>query len=397
MALRARSWCKTGTESDWTCDQIQLALEYRPPIGRMIGSSQSFEDKERREEGSDPVTALSLESSVSGPRTLVIKTSQTLHREPTKRVTIATVTSQHRSVESDGGTDWRIFLVFSQLHHRPQEVPLGAPCRKLAFGNNSVPFHDLKTLAFKTSQNLVHREQVPGRTFSLDAASKAATAASSRSTISCSAELHQGHVLRDGSAVPCFVMHQGSERTVVCVAMDAVAGARRTPGRHKTGGVPPKPPATLLLSVPCNVLGLRFIVSRRRGVLEAVCRGSGTNSDGFCLIGARCLFGVAASLSPTQAIPTLRRHSVCSCGTDNDSSSVSAHTSRFSSRFPQRSRTEVGFLAEIAAYIFSSHGVVEKLRKCSVEFTEELRKLETPPVLSNCLHKSAFQNASLSK
>ena len=70
-------------------------------------------------------------------------------------------------------------------------------------------------------------------------------------------------------------MHQGSERTVVYVAMDAVAGARRTPRRQKTGGVPPKPPATLLLLVPSNVLGLRFIVPRRRGVLEAVCRGSG--------------------------------------------------------------------------------------------------------------------------
>ena len=31
--------------------------------------------------------------------------------------------------------------------------------------------------------------------------------------------------------------------------MDAVAGARRTSGRHKTGGVPPKPPATPLLSL----------------------------------------------------------------------------------------------------------------------------------------------------
>ena len=31
--------------------------------------------------------------------------------------------------------------------------------------------------------------------------------------------------------------------------MDAVAGARWTPGRHKTGGVPPKPPATILLAL----------------------------------------------------------------------------------------------------------------------------------------------------
>ena len=93
-------------------------------------------------------------------------------------------------------------------------------------------------------------------------------------------------------------MHQGSWRTVVYVEMDAVAGARRTPGRHRTGGVPPKPPAALRLSVPSNVLGLRFIVSRRRGVVEAVCRGSGNilaRSDGSFPIGARCLLHVAAS------------------------------------------------------------------------------------------------------
>ena len=62
-------------------------------------------------------------------------------------------------------------------------------------------------------------------------------------------------VLRDGSTVPCFVMHQGSERH--CVRCDGRSG-RRTPGRHKTGGAPTKPPATLLLSVPSDVLGLRF-------------------------------------------------------------------------------------------------------------------------------------------
>ena len=40
----------------------------------------------------------------------------------------------------------------------------------------------------------------------------------------------------------------------------AVAGSRRTPGRHKTGGVPPKPPATIFLSVTLGVLGLRFVL-----------------------------------------------------------------------------------------------------------------------------------------
>ena len=43
--------------------------------------------------------------------------------------------------------------------------------------------------------------------------------------------------------------------------MIAVAGARRTPGRLKTGGVPPKPPATIFpFSVSLGVLGLRIVV-----------------------------------------------------------------------------------------------------------------------------------------
>ena len=36
---------------------------------------------------------------------------------------------------------------------------------------------------------------------------------------------------------------------VVDFVMNAVAGARRTPGRLKTGGVPPKTPATIFLSL----------------------------------------------------------------------------------------------------------------------------------------------------
>ena len=36
---------------------------------------------------------------------------------------------------------------------------------------------------------------------------------------------------------------------IVDFPMDSVAGARRTPGRLKTGGVPPKPPAAILLSL----------------------------------------------------------------------------------------------------------------------------------------------------
>ena len=86
--------------------------------------------------------------------------------------------------------------------------------------------------------------------------------------------------------------------------MDAVAGARR--------------------SVPSNVLGLRFIKSRRRGVVEAVCRGSGkilVRSHGFLsnwckVFVARC--GVlltsccgSGQLSNTDVAVSQR---VCSCG-----------------------------------------------------------------------------------
>ena len=44
-------------------------------------------------------------------------------------------------------------------------------------------------------------------------------------------------------------MDQGTKRAVVYFVMDAVAGARRTPGRLKTGRVTPKPPATTHLSL----------------------------------------------------------------------------------------------------------------------------------------------------
>ena len=48
---------------------------------------------------------------------------------------------------------------------------------------------------------------------------------------------------------------------VVHFLMDAVAGARRTPGRLETGGVPPKTPATNpSFSVALGVLGLRIVV-----------------------------------------------------------------------------------------------------------------------------------------
>ena len=81
-------------------------------------------------------------------------------------------------------------------------------------------------------------------------------------------------VLRDGAPIQCAVMDQGKERERVVndFVMDAVAGARRIPGRHKTGGVPPKPPATILLSLALSVLGLRFAPPEalRRHFLRAV-------------------------------------------------------------------------------------------------------------------------------
>ena len=68
-------------------------------------------------------------------------------------------------------------------------------------------------------------------------------------------------VLRDGSPIPCVVRDQGTERdrerAVGHFVMDAVAGARGTLGRHETGDVPPKPPATIFLSI---VLGLPFVL-----------------------------------------------------------------------------------------------------------------------------------------
>ena len=68
---------------------------------------------------------------------------------------------------------------------------------------------------------------------------------------------------------PCVVMDQGTERAVVYFVMDAVAGARRTPGRHETGGVPPKSPATTLLALwPSAFWDFGSLHQRRRGVIS---------------------------------------------------------------------------------------------------------------------------------
>ena len=63
-------------------------------------------------------------------------------------------------------------------------------------------------------------------------------------------------ILRDAFLIPHIVM-------------DAVADARRTPGRRKTGGVPPKPPATILLSLwPSTFWDFGSLYQRRCGVIS---------------------------------------------------------------------------------------------------------------------------------
>ena len=85
--------------------------------------------------------------------------------------------------------------------------------------------------------------------------------------------------------------------------MDAVAGARRTPGRLKTGGVPPKPPAAILLSLWPSVFwdfGSLFRTFRGhflRAVAAAVSSSTSLRRPRLC---------VAAQASRTS-------HSRCSC------------------------------------------------------------------------------------
>ena len=62
---------------------------------------------------------------------------------------------------------------------------------------------------------------------------------------------------------------------VVDFPLGAVAGARRTPGRLKTGGVPPKPPATIFLSLwPSVFWDFGSLFRTFRGHFLTRCRGS---------------------------------------------------------------------------------------------------------------------------
>ena len=62
---------------------------------------------------------------------------------------------------------------------------------------------------------------------------------------------------------------------VVDFVMNAVAGARRTPGRLKTGGVPPKTPATIFLSLlPSLFWDFGSLFRTLRRLFLTPCRGS---------------------------------------------------------------------------------------------------------------------------
>ena len=137
------------------------------------------------------------------------------------------------------------------------------------------------------------------------------------------------------------------------VAMDAVAGARQTPGRQKTGGAPPKPPHSFSL-FPSKFWDFHSLYRSVAASLKpsvAAAEKSLYDSDGFCPIGARCLLYVAAgqllrqqqSLSVTVAAflgPTvaaaanLWRHSVVAIAAQTTGSqSLWAHTSQFFFKF----------------------------------------------------------------
>ena len=85
---------------------------------------------------------------------------------------------------------------------------------------------------------------------------------------------------------------------VVDFVMIAVAGARRTPGRLKTGGVPPKTPATnLYFSVALDVLGLRIVVQDvAASFSDALSRQPSSSSSSL----RRLWLGVATQASGTS-------------------------------------------------------------------------------------------------
>ena len=85
---------------------------------------------------------------------------------------------------------------------------------------------------------------------------------------------------------------------VVHSLMDAVAGARRTPGRHETGGVPPKPAATTLLSLLPPVFWASVRCYRRCGVLFDPWFCTSLRMHTCSGTWVRCSWGVVASFRP---------------------------------------------------------------------------------------------------
>ena len=113
-------------------------------------------------------------------------------------------------------------------------------------------------------------------------------------------------------------MDQGTERCLLTPLMDAVAGARRTPGRLETGGVPSKPPASTLVSVPSGVIFYALprqpyfpSLSLRRLRLRVAAQASRTSYVGHVLrpvaagvsLSAVHIFSILAGEIPEEALP----------------------------------------------------------------------------------------------
>ena len=160
--------------------------------------------------------------------------------------------------------------------------------------------------------------------------------------------------------------------------MDAVAGARQTPGRLKTGGVPPKPPAAILLSLWTSVFWdfgslfrtfrghfLRAVAaavssSTIAAATSALCRGTSQQNIAFQMfLQLQTLWRlvsrhVAAGVSPSPQ--TLRRHSM---------SAVAAQTMGLS-RFAERWSHICKYPERRGAYLrLQSPPICESQRKTS--------------------------------
>ena len=99
---------------------------------------------------------------------------------------------------------------------------------------------------------------------------------------------------------------------IVDFPMDAVAAARRTPGRLKTGGVPPKPPATIILSLWPSVFwdfGSLFRTLRRH-FLRAVAAAISSSTS---LRRPHLRVAAQASRASYPAVPDVEASCITSC------------------------------------------------------------------------------------